>query len=350
MLFHLGALIRLNEVGLLPLLKRISSVSGGSITAGVLGLAWKSLRFQNGVALNFAAMVVDPLRKIASKTIDISAIVRGLLLPGSISAALAKTYDKILFRGASLSDLPNDEEGPRFIYNSTNLQTGDLWRFSNPYMADYKVGVVLNPAVSLAFVVAASSAFPPILSPAKLLIDEATFTRDSNLELQKHPYTTNPTLADGGIYDNLGLETVWKRYKRVLVSDGGGRLSPQTHPITFWPLQTYRVLMIIDNQVRSLRKRQVIAGFKSPEDPHEGAYWGIGSHIEDFQVADCLDCPKSKTLELAEVPTRLGKLSDGTQERLINWGYAISDAAIRKHVDILIVPPKGFPFEKGLSA
>jgi NTE family protein len=38
MVFHLGALWRLNEVGLLKKLDRISSVSGGSITAGMLGL------------------------------------------------------------------------------------------------------------------------------------------------------------------------------------------------------------------------------------------------------------------------------------------------------------------------
>ena len=36
MVFHVGALWRLNEVGLLSKLKRISSVSGGSITAGAL--------------------------------------------------------------------------------------------------------------------------------------------------------------------------------------------------------------------------------------------------------------------------------------------------------------------------
>lgn len=38
MLFHVGALWRLYELGLLKPMKRISSVSGGSITAGVLGL------------------------------------------------------------------------------------------------------------------------------------------------------------------------------------------------------------------------------------------------------------------------------------------------------------------------
>ena len=38
MLFHLGALWRLNEAGFLPRLARVSSVSGGSITAGLLTL------------------------------------------------------------------------------------------------------------------------------------------------------------------------------------------------------------------------------------------------------------------------------------------------------------------------
>ena len=45
MLFHAGALWRLYEANLLKGLKRISSVSGGSITAGVLGLAWSGLSF-----------------------------------------------------------------------------------------------------------------------------------------------------------------------------------------------------------------------------------------------------------------------------------------------------------------
>lgn len=51
MVFHLGGLIRLNELGLLRRLRRISSVSGGSITAGLLGLKWPRLGFTaQGVA------------------------------------------------------------------------------------------------------------------------------------------------------------------------------------------------------------------------------------------------------------------------------------------------------------
>ena len=50
MVFHLGVLIRLNQVGLLQQLSRLSSVSRGSITATVLGLKWGDLQFQNVVA------------------------------------------------------------------------------------------------------------------------------------------------------------------------------------------------------------------------------------------------------------------------------------------------------------
>jgi NTE family protein len=40
MLFHAGALMRLNELGILSRAQRISSVSGGSIAAGYLATVW----------------------------------------------------------------------------------------------------------------------------------------------------------------------------------------------------------------------------------------------------------------------------------------------------------------------
>lgn len=49
MVFHVGALWRLNEAGLLPRLDRVSSVSGGSITAGTNWAGWKG-RDRNGEA------------------------------------------------------------------------------------------------------------------------------------------------------------------------------------------------------------------------------------------------------------------------------------------------------------
>src|SRR5690242_15618095 len=78
MLFHLGAFLRLFEVGLLQKASRISSVSGGSITSAKLALEWSRLKTRD----NFFAHVVEPVRRVAETTIDIPAIIAGVVLPG----------------------------------------------------------------------------------------------------------------------------------------------------------------------------------------------------------------------------------------------------------------------------
>lgn len=64
MLFHVGALMRLNEFGLLPKLARVSSVSGGSITAGMLAVQWSGLSFEaSGRATSSCMTGREPLRR-----------------------------------------------------------------------------------------------------------------------------------------------------------------------------------------------------------------------------------------------------------------------------------------------
>jgi NTE family protein len=107
------------------------------------------------------------------------------------------------------------------------------------------------------------------------------------------------------------------------------------------------VLNLIDNQVRSLRQRQVIYSFqaKPGEAAHrDGAYWGIRTNIANYQLSDALPCPPDRTEELAAIPTRLKRLNDTLQERLINWGYAVCDAALRRHVEPQLPKPVGFPY------
>jgi NTE family protein len=94
--------------------------------------------------------------------------------------------------------------------------------------------------------------------------------------------------------------------------------------------------------VRSLRTRQVIGSFESGD--RTGTYWGIRSDISEYGAPDALPCPFEQTTILARTPTRLKALDDGPQERIINWGYAICDAAMRRHVDTAIPAPAGFPY------
>jgi NTE family protein len=340
MLFHLGSIWRLFDAGVLARLDRISSVSGGSITAGILALAWPKL-FEN-FALGqdrFRDHVVTPIRGLADKTIDVSSIVKGMLLPGTITKRVQAAYRKHLFGDATLQDLPDH---PRFVINATNVQSGVLWRFSKPYMWDYRVGKVVKPTIPLAVAVAASSAFPPFLSPLVLVLNPGEFTPDTGEDLQTEPFTRRVVLTDGGVYDNLGLETAWKRYDTILVSDAGGQIKSEERPKHCWPCHSYRVLNVIDNQVRSLRKRLLIDSFQNGK--RKGAYWGIRTNIFDYGLADSLPCPYENTTQLAETPTRLKRVPQKLQEQLVNWGYAVCDTALRKHVDPRISKPANFPY------
>jgi NTE family protein len=349
MLFHVGAIWRLYEAGLLKTLLQVSSVSGGSITAGVLALAWNKLTVGAPEREILEREFVTPLRRLAGVTVDVWSVVTGLLLPFvSISDRVASAYDKYLFHGATLQDLPND---PRFVINATNIQSGVLWRFMKAYMADYRVGIVHNPTLALARAVAASSAFPPVLAPMRLRLDPELVQPADGTDLHEEPYISKAILADGGVYDNLGLETAWKNYDTVLVSDGGAKFQAQKKPWTDWLLLTYRAFMVIDNQVGALRKRQVIDSYKAdPTDPiyRKGAYWGIATDIADYKLPDALPCPHDRTLELAATPTRLERMDDRTQERLIDWGYAVCDAALRKYVQPDLTRPTSFPYSGGV--
>jgi NTE family protein len=297
-----------------------------------MGLRWRDLRFTNYVAVNLKELVINPIRSLADRTIDADSIIGWILMPGvSISDEIARAYHKYLFGDATLQDLPTDAEGPRFVINATNVQSGALMRFSRPYMADWKVGRILNPKISLAVAVGASSAFPPVLSPVLVELSDDDSEATTRGPLGKPPYTTEAVLSGGGVYDNLGLETAWKRYKSILVSDGGGRMQPEPEPKRDWARHAFRINGIIDNQVRSLRKRQLIDAFKTGTE-HNGTYWGIGTHYGDFPHTT-LQCPLDRTAELGATPTRLSRLEPSYQDRLVNWGYAACAAAIDNHFE-----------------
>ncbi len=345
LLFHTGAIWRMGELGLLPALERISGVSGGSIAAGILAKHWPDLGFDaDGVSASLEGTFVAEVRHFATKTIDRRVIAEGLLLPGSAAAALARAYARELFAGRTLGDLP---DRPRFVFNASNMQSKVNFRFSKPYAGDYRIGRILEPRLRLADAVAASSAFPPFVAPLELDLSRETWTHDEGNDLDHPPYTTKVRLADGGVYDNLGLETTFKRYKTLLVSDGGGMTKVEPRPHRDWPRQTIRVMQLIDSQVRALRSRMLIGAYKS--GARDGAYWGIRSDIADFVAPGTLPCPLEVTEALAAVPTRLAAVPARLQERLICWGYAVADAAIRAYHLPDAPPPEGFPYPGGVT-
>lgn len=341
MLFHLGAFLRLYELGLLQRASRVSSVSGGSITSAKIALEWQRLRTRD----DFLEHVVKPLRRIAAVTLDRPAMFAGVLIRRHAADYAARGYGRYLFGDATLQDLPAK---PEFLFNATNVETGTLWRFTRARMGDYKVGEIRKPDLALASAVAASAAFPPFLSPYQLRVKESDFSR---VAARDRRLLSDISLTDGGVYDNLGLETVWKAFRNVLVSNAGVEIKPDPSPPARWGTHAWRVISIMHEQVTSLRKRQLIASFNAKEGElgwRRGAYWGVGSDIRDYPLRDPLPAPFERTIELAQLPTRLGRLSPELQERLINWGYAICDTAIRRHFPQPDMPPPAFPYPRGV--
>jgi NTE family protein len=308
------------------------------------------MQFKEGTATKFG-LFVDGVRLMADTTVDVGAIIGGIFLSGTISDKVAAAYDTTLFHGATLRDLPDDsaKAAPRFVINATNVQSSALWRFSRPYMGDYRVGLVHEPRVRLCDAVAASSAFPPILSPMTLPIAQ-TVEPVKGTDLNRPPFTTSAVLSDGGVYDNLGLETT-KQFSTILVSDAGQKIIPEEDPHHDWARHAIRILDTVDNQVRSLRKRDLIDAYTRGD--HTGTYWGIRTNYADYGlITDPLKCQQRNPVPLAEIPTRLEKMPRAVQDRVMNWGYAICDAALRKHIDaslqtklnIQINDPTQFPF------
>lgn len=366
MLFHTGVLWRLGQLGFFqdrPInqsksgiatpvgrLERISSVSGGSITSAVLALALDRLESSSGPEfdLPFIENVVTPIRRLASTTLagsspnGIFQFLKNALLPGGVSAHIGAAYRNILFGQKTLQDLP---DRIRFTFNASNLQSGALWRFSKPFMRDWRVGEIRNPGLPLATVVTASSAFPPMLAPLMLSLNDADYiphSGDAASDIQRPPFTTSPTLADGGVYDNLGLETCYKRYRTLLVSNAGKPFTHQAKVRSNSVSIGSRCLDMVDAQVISLRKRLLIDALTSGE--RTGAFWDIQQDISVHKCPSALPCPPDRTRQLASVPTDLAAKDKVLQERFINWGYAVSDASLRAWFNTELARPNGFPY------
>jgi hypothetical protein len=86
---------------------RISSVSGGSIAAGLLAKSWASLRFENGVAGNLRETFISSVLDMTSRLIDVRVGIAGFLPFVSAGNRLAALYDDKAFQDMRLGDLPD---------------------------------------------------------------------------------------------------------------------------------------------------------------------------------------------------------------------------------------------------
>jgi len=326
-LLHLGAIRRLNELGIFPKVTTISSVSGGSILNGFLASRLDP-PLSAGVA-DFEKSVGKPMRDFCS--LDIRRWL-GLeaFIPGTHnSSGLAKEYNQHLTSGKKLAEIP---AAPAHVFCSTDLAYGVNWTFRKTECGDYQAGFLPTPAdwlVSTA--VAASSCFPPVFKPLQLNLDPTKIPPGNDKSSNRDKRIREITFSDGGVYDNFGMEPVWKDHETVLCSDGGALFGLGGETGFAW--EVGRLVEILQHQVQALRKRWLISNFVSGQ--MKGTYWGIGTTVADYGLEGGYSADLAKNF-IAGIRTDLDSFSEAEASVLENHGYTLADAAIRVHVPQLL--------------
>lgn len=333
-LFHLGALRRLNELGILSKVDAITSVSGGSIISAHLATQIRNWPAPGEVFADWEPVVAAPFRAFAGRDLCTGPVLQ-ILLPwnwfraGSQAAALRRRYHERL-TSLKLSELG---DRPKYVFCATDLVFAANWKFERDRVGHRQAGYAQRPEnVSVATAVAASSCFPPLFEPMGLPVP-ADHIQGGRFqpEQRRQELLRGIRLSDGGVYDNMGLEPVWKDSSVVLVSDGGAPFQFVESRMPWHRLKRY--VDIAARQGSTVRKRWLIG--QMIEGVMDGAYWGVASSPQRYHASY-----PGYSKELAEecisrIRTDMNRFSDAEIAILENHGYLLADAAVRQHAEQL---------------
>lgn len=310
--FHLGVFRKLQEHKLLDKLDLLSCVSGGSIAGAFLASRWGDWT------------VLDDLdRYLRTRSIAASAVLGGLLDPFSSRLdKLADAYDDHLFHKKTLDTLAG---GLRVYLNATNMVTGNMFSFvagggKPAEMGEHELGFHAADKFPISRAVAASSSFPPVFPPLRL--DQA---------LYPSAQCEYVTLSDGGVYDNLGVNPLFRDRNDLdylLVSDGGKPFALDEHPAEAGTTVLAGTIGILMEQVRGLQFQRLQLWSKV-----EGAtpiWFSIDSHTGEQQPGDAAFA--------SAIGTNLKQLSDPEMAVLTRHSAALLEARLTAYAPELLGP------------
>ena len=339
-LFHLGILKWLAEMELLENIEHISTVSGGSICAGLLyssnNMKWPSSK-------EYLEKVLPEIKKkILDKDVTFGAF--GKTLEGwdikklfeSKAESLAKTMKKYWKMDGIIKEL---SERPIWYINCTTFETGKCFRFSQKRCGDYKIGYFDDGNFPIAEAVAASAGFPILIGMTEIKTDKYIW---KNYEGEEPKLPADKIhLWDGGVYDNLGIEALYrpdnggecrKGINFCIVSDASAGTEEFTKPSKnlLGKLADIKRLVDIDmDQVAGLRLRNFVdfiinkksgmcvkIGNSAEKITTRGV---IDEKIKDELLKECLG--KEESEKLKNYPTTLFKPSEKDFDLIVRHGY-----------------------------
>lgn len=242
-----------------------------------------------------------------------------------------------------LNDIPLE---PRWVLNATTYETGRNWRFiPQKRMGDYIANYVKEPDIPLTDAMAASAAFPGLIGP--LLLDTKKyewFSYKDGIEVPANPPFRMLHLWDGGLYDNLGMESLFKvrrnTYRNeinfLLASDASPGVTLERHPL-FLSKRAIRLVGIAMDQVRGLRSRTLVDHFE--EGSNRGVYIKMGNTSQKILndagtnqevvseiTRDYLD--DTEVQKAVNFPTTLRKLSETEYDLLFQHGWEVTNCTL----------------------
>ncbi len=337
----LGVLRYLADAGLLPQLRYVSSVSGGSVANAVLAHSWTQLREGSYSTAAFDKHVVDPLAgRVGAKSLKAKLLANSWRAIGTKTRTdvLAWALDDWFLDGTRLEDL--DPEC-RWIINAANLTTGVRFAFERDVLGDYVNGLAPTAGtdITVSTATAASAAVPGAFAP--MTVKGARFPCE----------TAVPRLVDGGAYDNTGLEAIASsRYRGVftITLNAGGVFVTGRYGSIPLVRELARSNSLLYRQSTALRTRWMVERFQAwertpeGEDPpgsaRRGVLFGLATSIgsknapqefDDFAAAH----PEHRTYkgeDLAFVSTTFDRLDPDLVRLLVYRGWWLTGAALAR--------------------
>lgn len=347
--FHLGVLLRLAADRRLEDVSVLSTVSGGSLVTAAI-FAQSGMRWPSSEAYETA--VYPAIRELITTTplFSFGALGwKGLLQhnqrvltdrAGLLALLLKERWGVT----GVLTDLP---DCPIWYVNAACVETGKNWRFSKREMGDWQFGRHYNPPFEIAQAAAASAAVPYAIGAFKLRLPEEGWHRTDPatgkpLSPQK-PALRTVRLWDGGVYENLGLESIFKPGEPLrgcdflIISDASGPLGGPggMSSLLKGQLASPRLFDVASDQIRALRSRMVIGEFD--RGTIRGAYLRMGNSVRDIDIKvgrlrqppeyDAFQADEEGRLAVLQ-PTALDALPEPLFDRIARNGFEVADATL----------------------
>lgn len=366
-MFHLGAVQRLDELGILGRLRTISAVSGGAMVAALLmhpDLEWPDPDAPAARVGGLDVLVAEPLRRLCARNLRTPALLSRVRPSGwgradaSIGVLADQLERAVPWWGTDLRE--HCRRGPAVLLGATEIGYGVSWLFADPRsvaprgrIGDHRLGYAAPPrGLRIVDALAASCAYPPFFAPLELdgtqlgLVGGVPDPDESSSA--GSALGARIQLADGGVYDNLALEPVWADHATVLVGDGGAVF--RSRPAGSVLGRLWQLLAIASSGGQTARLRWLRASFAAGF--LEGATWSLESPTAVARVPGHAPGPHLRqgyppdvVSTLNRVRTDLDAFAEGEQKVLERHGYLVADDSVRRHspsviaLEAPVVPP-----------